>query len=121
MFGNQSLGSKGATVFNATSHVTGSFIAIQGLVPDNLASGSAGLVTKTDTDGDTELLNVLGEVTWGDNRQTHEGVNSVGVKTYSFESSSIQQHIGIQSGDIIYGPIYKFRVIQGSVLAYHSK
>ena len=96
MFGNP-IGAKGAQLYNAddtgTKEYTGSFIALQTVVTSS--------ATVAITSSFAELT-----ITWGNNTDSTP------------DTSSRVDNVKLLNGDLIYGPIYSFKLINGSILGY---
>ena len=106
-------GAKSAITINADSCVTGSFIAVQSIITGSAtidASAAEGAVV-AQGDADDISITSMENVVWGDNRN----VSSDGLQ--HFASHSVDK-INLPAGATMQGPIFSFKVLQGSAIGY---
>ena len=111
-------GAKSAIKVNANIEITGSFLALQAIMTGSAtvtAASATGPYVALGSENLTDIpVTKLADVVWGDNRnKTHDGL-------HHFTSHSVGA-INLPAGATLQGPIYSFKVVQGSVIGYLSQ
>ena len=106
-------GAKSAIKVNANIEITGSFLALQAIMTGSAtvtAASATGPYVALGSENLTDIpVTKLADVVWGDNRNTTPLV------------SAPVANINLPMGSTLQGPIYSFKVVQGSVIGYLSQ